>query len=335
MSSDWNEDDLVALLSGVLLVDLEEEIDGLDEDLVQYIAGLVSTQLQETSTNTNDGDTSAEEEILDESMVPFLESVGCPSGLIEKAKSAVLDQAAAQKAGIKNLPSSSDGGAKKLKQGIVNMSSTLSEQSKEEASRYHFGSSDEVVKANANTQKDAYSDKSSAKDRRKQRQELEKVRRDLERANEQHETSTKSGVSAMVLPTVKGKDMDINVQDITLSLDNGTVLMDHGDLKFAYKRRYAIIGENGVARKTSRLLPFLNRTEKKFAYDVDPVSRFRPVPFSLDHRAKQRCSTASPIGKTWRDFHAIYVSCTLSRKCIQKMKTRALWMQSWNRMWNE
>ena len=328
MRSNWNEDDLVALLSGVLLVDLDEVIEGLDDDLVHYIAGLISTQLQETSSTTGSVDDSTEE-VLEESMVPFLESVGCPRNLVEKAKAAILGHGKAQDASAKNLPSSSDEGAKKLKQGIVNMSSTLSEQSKEEANRFLWGSGDDNIKANANTQKDAYSDKSSAKDRRKQRQELEKVRRDLERINQQNETSTKSGVSAMVLPTIKGKDMDINVQNITLSLDNGTVLMDHGDLKFAYRRRYAIIGENGVVCNNSRMLFFLGFAP---CADVGPISRFGSP---LSHRAKLPCSTESPIGKTWRDFHAIYVSCTLSRKCIQKMKTLLFWMPSWNRTWKE
>jgi hypothetical protein len=282
-SSDWNEDDLAELLGGVLLggdedVAERQHIDGLDEDLVAYIAGLLSTQLQESSSSSggsnlgNASDTSAEEEVLNESMVPFLDSVGCPGDLIEGAKNAILEHVRRRRAaaavgaagnGLYPPTEGGVGGARKLKQGIVNMSSTLSEQSGD-ADRYLWGSGtgDAAVKANANTQKDAYSDKSSAKDRRKQRQELERARRDLERINDQqNETSTKSGVSAMVLPTVRGKDMDVNVQDITLSLDNGTVLMDHGDLKFAYRRRYAIIGENGVVcqRKNSIMLLLCSR----------------------------------------------------------------------------
>ena len=79
--SSISEEELVSLLSGVLLKD---EIDGLDEDLVQYIAGLLSTQFQEQSSS--DGI----EEILDESMIPFLDSVGCPSELQEQTKSILL-----------------------------------------------------------------------------------------------------------------------------------------------------------------------------------------------------------------------------------------------------
>jgi ATP-binding cassette, subfamily F, member 3 len=234
-----SEEDLVSMLSGVLLQD-DQAVDGLDEDLVQYIAGLLSTQLQEGSDI---------EEILEESMVPFLDSVGCPSDLVEQVKTVILEHHS-------NLdapdPSSSDGlGAKKLRQGIVNMSSTLSEQANNDDTNSMWNTSNKTVKANANTSIDAYHDKTSAKDRRKQRQELEKQRRELERQQQQHEEkNTKAGVSAMVLPTVKGKDMDVNLPNITLSLDNGTSLLEQGDLKFAYRRRYAIIGENGVGKTT-------------------------------------------------------------------------------------
>ena len=237
--SSISEEELVSLLSGVLLKD---EIDGLDEDLVQYIAGLLSTQFQEQSSS--DGI----EEILDESMIPFLDSVGCPSELQEQTKSILLK--IGEKAATTSTTTTDDGQAKKLKQGIVNMSSTLSEHT-EDTNNMWNAASGQQIKANANVQIDMYHDKTSAKDRRKQRQELEKQRRDLEKQNAgQEEHNTKAGVSTMVLPTVKGKDMDVNLQNITLSLDNGTVLLEHGDLKFAYKRRYAIIGENGVGKTT-------------------------------------------------------------------------------------
>ena len=42
------------------------------------------------------------------------------------------------------------------------------------------------------------------------------------------------------------------LQNISLALDNGTSLLEQGDLKFAYQRRYGLIGENGVG-KTSLL----------------------------------------------------------------------------------
>ena len=54
----------------------------------------------------------------------------------------------------------------------------------------------------------------------------------------------------MLLPTVKSKERDVLLHNITLSLDNGTSLLENGDLKFAYQRRYGLIGENGVGKTT-------------------------------------------------------------------------------------
>ena len=59
--------------------------------------------------------------------------------------------------------------------------------------------SGKVVKANANTQIDMFHDKTSAKDKRKQRQELEKSRRDLAKTMQQQEqNTTKAGVRCVL-----------------------------------------------------------------------------------------------------------------------------------------
>jgi hypothetical protein len=109
------------------------------------------------------------------------------------------------------------------------------------------------IKANANTVMDSFDFNTSAKDRRKAKHDIIKIRREYEIQNEisindinDKKVTTKSGVGCMILPKEKGKDMDINLQSISLNLNNGTCLMEKGDLKFTYKRRYAIIGENGV-----------------------------------------------------------------------------------------
>jgi hypothetical protein len=228
----WSEDVLIETLSGVLLKD---EIEGLDEDLVAYMSGLLSTLLADNPSDCV--------EILDESMLPFLESVGCPLELIDEAKAAVLSKAVAA------MVEPASTGTRKLQQGIVNMSSTLSEQSNEESNRYLWGASDKI-KANANTQIDAYQEKTSSKDRRKQKQDLEKTRDELAQQQQQVEQgSTKAGVSSMILPSIKSKEKDVQLQNVTLALDNGTLLMEHGDLKFTYQRRYGLIGENGVGSK--------------------------------------------------------------------------------------
>jgi GTPase SAR1 family protein len=247
----WTEEDLIETLGSVLLKEEEEDgIEGLDDDLVAYISGLLATQLAEDPANCDD--------ILEESMVPFLESVGCPAHLIGEARQAIrtkantMAQAAAAVSASAVTTTSNDGATRKLQQGLINMSSTLTDQANDEEDSYLWGAGEQkAVKANANTQMDAYNNNTSAKDRRKQKQELEKFRRELAaQAQQPQDNSTKSGVSTMLLPTIQSKEKDVQLQNITLSLENGTLLMDHGDLKFVYKRRYGLIGENGVGKTT-------------------------------------------------------------------------------------
>lgn len=231
----WTEEALTETLSKVFL---QKEIDGLDEDLVAYMAGLLSTQLGENDQSCV--------EILEETLSPFLESLGISddekSSLLKDAEQAIANKGSSSIAAETGEP-------KLLKQGLVNMSSTLTDQSEEEASKIMWGSGT-AVKANANSQIDSYQSKTSAKDLRKQRQELEKVRRDLNYEQQLEQTSTKAGVSSMLLPTVQGKERDVLLQNITLALDNGSTLLESGDLRFAYQRRYGLIGENGVGKTT-------------------------------------------------------------------------------------
>jgi len=72
----FEEEDFVNLLSDVLLNtsgdgDGDDEIDGL-EDLIPYISGLVSTQLQELLENESEVINEEQiNELLEESMIPF------------------------------------------------------------------------------------------------------------------------------------------------------------------------------------------------------------------------------------------------------------------------
>ncbi len=240
---DLDEEGIIDVLSRILKADDDEEIDGLEE-ILPYISGLITTRLQEIET----GDVPDIDEILEESMVPFLDSVGVQSELIKSAVTAMKNRIETTASSATTTVDANSGTTQKLSQGMV-MSSVLQEQTNEnndgDESMWSNGAK---LKANANSQIDAYSDKTSAREKRKQRQDIEKSRRDLGRQNEREEKLTKAGVSAMILPTVKGKDMDVNVQGISLSLENGTSLLEQGDLKFAYRRRYAIIGENGVGK---------------------------------------------------------------------------------------
>jgi len=244
----FDEEELVNLLSDVLLNTDDEEIDGL-EDLIPYISGLLSTQLQELE-NSDDDDIN---EILEESMIPFLESVELPMDRIQKAKEAIVEHVLN---GGKNSKSSDTVATSatasitstttKLSQDrIVNMSSalqgnTLNFEDMQETENESMWAKGTQVKANANTEMDAFYSNTSAKDKRKARQDIGKTRRAFEAQQEataamgETETETKSGVSAMLLPTSQGKDMDVLLLNISLHLNSGQCLLEKGDLKFVY-----------------------------------------------------------------------------------------------------
>ena len=265
----FDEEKVAELLNEVLLTDNdeEEEVDGL-EDVIPYIAGVVTTQFEEElgSDSTNGPEAAALTDILDDSMVPFLESSGVSSSKIEKAKAAILEGFTIHTRTARNGNTATEISAtptttttqRLSKDRVVNMSSALDtdlnfDEHVENDSMWASSVKGKVVKANANTVMSTEASTTSAKEKRKAKQDVMKLRKEYaeqmerdEMNNTQKLTETKSGVSQMILPTSKGKDMDVILLNITLHLENGTCLLEKGDLKFAYQRRYAIIGENGV-----------------------------------------------------------------------------------------
>ena len=59
-------------------------------------------------------------------------------------------------------------------------------------------------------------------------------------------------VAAMVLPDYKTgrNERDIQVRNVSLDLDNGKRLLDAAEVKFSYKRRYGLVGKNGIGKTT-------------------------------------------------------------------------------------
>ena len=45
-------------------------------------------------------------------------------------------------------------------------------------------------------------------------------------------------------------ERDIHVRDVTISLDNGTRLLDDGELRLAHRRRYGLVRKNDVGKTT-------------------------------------------------------------------------------------
>eukprot|EP00978_Attheya_sp_CCMP212_P016973 scaffold44896_cov53-Attheya_sp.AAC.1 len=212
-----------------------------------------------------------------EAIHPFLESAGCDESLMQQACQAVHELAQQRcnsqrqaSHGTHGNSSNSmavvvgesqnleeEGGARKLRQGVVSMASDLTAHNEAEAdaTRYMWGQ-DNKVSAMTNAKKDAYTDLNSSKDRRKQKQELGKTRKEYEEKvralEEEDEQEGAAAVSAMVLPDYRSgrNEKDIQVRDVMLSLDNGRAIMDSGEIRFAYRRRYGLVGPNGVGKTT-------------------------------------------------------------------------------------
>lgn len=251
MSSHMIEEELSQAFSALFLQ--EEQVEGLDEDLVAYISGMLSSKVAEDEGNDLD---TVRDEVIEEVLNPFLESVQCPEHLQTKAQSLVADILS------KHLTSSSEESsrptAQKLKQGIVSMSSDLGNAAEHEndANRFLWGT-EGGIKAMANDIIDAHSEKASAKDKRKVRKaEAEQARKLLSSNKDEDVDGSSGGLVRMNYRKVSGnaaadKARDVQVRNVTISLDNGTVLLEQGDLKFSYQRRYGLIGENGVGKVCS------------------------------------------------------------------------------------
>ena len=243
-----SEDELVQSLSGILLSPSSQEtIEGIDEDLVKYMAGLLSEGLEDEHV-TN--------ESVQELIGPFLESVDCPDDISQQAIGVVVDLATTTTTNTTTTKAS--GGARRLKQGLVNMSSSLetSTAAEDDANRFLWGTDGNKVHAMTNTIVDAHQQTTSSKDRRKARQELEKARREyqakLEREQAEESRNNTGAVAAMVLPdyTSNRGERDVQIRNVSLSLDNGKQLLDGGELRFAHQRRYGLVGKNGVGKTT-------------------------------------------------------------------------------------
>jgi hypothetical protein len=236
------EEELVKGLSSVLLAD--NDAVEMDVDLVEYISGMISSKVAEDPT-------ADPQESIDEVLVPFLDSVQCPEDLALKAQAFVMK--ALQKAqGVdENVPSD----LRKLQQGVVHMAS--SHQNDGDVSTW--STNEGAIKARANDIIDAHSDKTSAKHKRRARKvEAEKARKLLSNANDQDPDQYGEGLLVSMNVRALGnnssdKKRDVLVRNATVSLGNGTILLESGELKMAYQRRYGLIGENGVGKCYSNL----------------------------------------------------------------------------------
>lgn len=240
--SDDIEQHLVEGLSSILLTN--DGVDGMDDDLVEYIAGMMSSKFAEDPT-------ADPKESINEVLLPFLDSVQCPEDLTMQAQIFVMKTL--QDAGGVDENGSSISNIRKLQQGVVHIAS--SHQNGSDAATWNMNEG--AIKARANDVIDAHNDKTSAKQKRRARKvEAEKARKLLSNANDQDPDQDGEGLLVSMNVRVLGssssdKKRDVLVRNATVSLGNGTVLLESAELKMAYQRRYGLIGENGVGKRYS------------------------------------------------------------------------------------
>ena len=134
--STQNEEDLRDALASILLKNGSEDegvVDGIDGDIVTYLAGMLS-------------DSGLED--VEDTIEPFLTGYGCDEDLVKACGAAVMQCGKNSNEGSDNIEVNGDSGgetdntqARKLKQGMVSMSSALTDQSEAEVdhNRYMWG----------------------------------------------------------------------------------------------------------------------------------------------------------------------------------------------------
>mmetsp|Transcript_19648 Transcript_19648/g.41073 ORF Transcript_19648/g.41073 Transcript_19648/m.41073 type:complete len:761 (-) Transcript_19648:2-2284(-) len=214
----------------------------IDDDIADYLGAMLEG-MDVSELNTDD---------LQETIVPFLESSDLPPDVINNVVNAIANNDGAEPSGDKHPnPESDSSSLRKLHSGVVmgDEKVTLAEA---EANAYMWGT--DTFASKFNEQKEA-SVAESAKDRRKAKQELERVRKEYDkkmRLIEEEEKSNNGKVAAMVLPDYNTgrNERDIQVTGVSLDLDNGKRLLDSADIRFTYRRRYGLVGKNGIGKTT-------------------------------------------------------------------------------------
>jgi ATP-binding cassette, subfamily F, member 3 len=127
---------------------------------------------------------------------------------------------------------------------------SLDSEADQDANRFLWGT-DSKVHEMTNAVMDS-KQQSSSKDRRKARQELERARREFSSKLEQAQQEAGT-VSAMLLPDYSSgrNERDVQIKNVSLSLDNGRLLLNGSELKFAHKRRYGLVGKVGNINSSS------------------------------------------------------------------------------------
>ena len=198
-----------------------ESDDEIEPDMLEYMCNIL-IDLEQSTLSLDE---------VAETITPFLESSGYEDEAIEQVCSKVGDLliGSGDDAGGDNGQSSSS--LKVLHKEVSMQDELLKSAADEDLVNALDGK--KKAQANANTQREAFGNVESSKDKRKQKQELEKARKEYE-ANllameEEEENLAKQGkVAEMILPDYSSgrNEKDIQCLNVSISLDNGRCLLE-------------------------------------------------------------------------------------------------------------
>jgi len=220
-----------------------ESDDEIEPDMLEYMCNIL-VDLEPSTLSLDE---------VTETITPFLESSGYEEDSIEQVCSKIGDLLI----GSDGSAGAGDNGASlKVLHKEVSMQDELMKSAADE-DMVNALDGKKKAQANANTQRDAFNSVESSKDKRKQKQELEKARKEYEASllamEEEEENMAKQGkVAEMILPDYSSgrNERDIQCQNVSISLDNGRCLLDDAELKFSHGRRYGLVGKNGIGKTT-------------------------------------------------------------------------------------
>jgi ATP-binding cassette subfamily F protein 3 len=222
---------------------------GIDDDTADYFQGVIGDSLT--------GDYNQDVEVMKENLGPFLESYGfVDSDTAAEQKCREI----CQKLQANGLSSSSatnnsskkyENDAPKLLDKVVVLSaameSTFSET--EQAAIDALWGFDSIRDKKNETIE--LTESGSAKFVRKVTKDQKKWLAELEAKFEGDEDESESQISTMLLPDLSSgnREKDILVSNVTI-MYGGSILLESADLRFAYGRRYGLVGRNGVGKTT-------------------------------------------------------------------------------------
>ncbi len=230
---------------------LAQELGEIDDDTREYFCGMIMES----------GSGGVDEEALQETLVPFLESYGLAD--TEKDADALCKKVceALRQVGMQSATKTTKQQEDKMQlldKGSRLGDNLLSQEEQDTLDSTMWGFDSIRAKKNQEIPVDEegnYVDfESNIKMERKAIKEQKKFLQEMEKETAKFfgdDDNDPTRISTMTLPDLSGKnrEKDIQVSNFTITY-GGHVLLDGADLRLAHGRRYGLVGRNGIGKTT-------------------------------------------------------------------------------------